>query len=371
MLSLTSIVDVRVNAARSADTGTGFSTGLILAPGSGTSVTDEQRLRTYVSAGDMLADVSGDFTASSPAYLAAKSYFEANPAPDRVYVSLYPSNRNPADGLDAVLDRANDFYGIYTTETNAAKILTLAAHVAELKIHAVLFCTGTGTVAEATGSNGILKRMHDLETARVCTIYGADAYAGAALMGTAMGLTRNFGDAPFALCYKRIGGMQPVTLTESEIASIKELNANVYITRGLNRRLIENGTVANGLRYDEVLFMDRIAAELQEAALALLTGNTGRLAQTDETSAAFINRFSAILAEYAGRDVLATGPWRGELVGRIAPGDVIENGYMLWAEPYDTQSDADRAAHKAMPIHVALCLAGSVESLVINIDVTM
>ena len=58
MLSLTSIVDVRVNAARSADTGTGFSTGLILAPGSGTSVTEEQRLRTYVSAADMLADVS-------------------------------------------------------------------------------------------------------------------------------------------------------------------------------------------------------------------------------------------------------------------------------------------------------------------------
>ena len=51
--------------------------------------------------------------------------------------------------------------------------------------------------------------------------------------------------------------------------------------------------------------------------------------------------------------------------------DIIENGYMLWADPYDTQSDADRAAHKAMPIHAALCFAGSVESLIINIDVTM
>ena len=56
MLSLTSIVDVRVNAARAANSGTGFSTGLILAPASGTSVTEEQRLRTYVSAGDMLAE---------------------------------------------------------------------------------------------------------------------------------------------------------------------------------------------------------------------------------------------------------------------------------------------------------------------------
>ena len=49
----------------------------------------------------------------------------------------------------------------------------------------------------------------------------------------------------------------------------------------------------------------------------------------------------------------------------------MENGYLLWADSYDLQSDADRRAHKAMPVHIALCLAGSVESLVINIDVTM
>ncbi len=371
MLSLTSIVDVRVNTARTSAAGTGFSTGLILAPASGTSVTDEQRLRLFASAEDMLADPSGDFTANSPAYLAAKSYFAASPAPDRVYVSLYPSNRNPADGLDAVLDRVNDFYGIYTTETNLAKVMSLAAHVEELKIHAVLFIGATGTVAEATGSNGLLKRMYDLKPARVCTIYGADSYAAAALTGTAMGLTRSFGDAPFALCYKQIAGMQPTVLTESEIATIKALNGNVYITRGVNRRLLENGTVVSGLRYDEVLYMDRIAADLEEAALALLTGNTGRLAQTDETSAVFINRFSAILADYAGRDVLATAPWRGDPVGQIQRGDIIENGYMLWADSYDLQSDADRAAHKAMPIHAALCFAGSVESLVINVDVRL
>ena len=32
-------------------------------------------------------------------------------------------------------------------------------------------------------------------------------------------------------------------------------------------------------------------------------------------------------------------------------------------------SDADRAAHKAMPIHIALCPAGSVETLLISVDV--
>ena len=42
---------------------------------------------------------------------------------------------------------------------------------------------------------------------------------------------------------------------------------------------------------------------------------------------------------------------------------------MLWAESYDNQSEADRAAHKAMPIQAALTLAGSLESIVITVNV--
>ena len=44
---------------------------------------------------------------------------------------------------------------------------------------------------------------------------------------------------------------------------------------------------------------------------------------------------------------------------------------MLWADSYDTQSEADRAAHKAMPVQVALTLAGSLESVVINVNVQL
>ena len=55
----------------------------------------------------------------------------------------------------------------------------------------------------------------------------------------------------------------------------------------------------------------------------------------------------------------------------LTPGDVLENGFLLWADAYDLQSDADHAAHKAMPIHVALSLAGSVETLLIEIDVSL
>ena len=57
-------------------------------------------------------------------------------------------------------------------------------------------------------------------------------------------------------------------------------------------------------------------------------------------SAMFINSFSGILAGYTDRKVLVTAPWRGQ-------------------------------AHKAMPIQVALTLAGSLESVVINVNVQL
>ena len=286
-------------------------------------------------------------------------------------VSLYPASEAPADALEAVLARTAGFYGVYACETDAEKQLALAARLTGLKCHAVLFCGATGDPEEDAGADGLLSALFRMGTDRACGLYGADCYAPAALMGTAMGLVRASGETPFALCYRRIPGTEPTDMTETELARLKALNANVYITRGLSRRLLENGTVASGLRFDEVLSLDRIALELREAALALLTENPGRLPQTDETSAVFINRFSAILNAWSARNVLATAPWRGGAVGSIQPGDIIENGYLLWADSYDRQSDEDRAAHKAVPVHAALCFAGSVECLVIQLDVTV
>ena len=107
------------------------------------------------------------------------------------------------------------------------------------------------------------------------------------------------------------------------------------------------------------------------AAVALLANNTGKLPQTDDSTAMFINSFSGILARYTDRNVLSSASWRGPAVGSLQPGDVIENGFLLWADYYDTQPEADRQAHKAMPIQVALTLAGSLESVVINVNVQL
>ena len=64
----------------------------------------------------------------------------------------------------------------------------------------------------------------------------------------------------------------------------------------------------------------------------------------------FINRFSSILMKYADRGILASSVWRGADVGPVRGGEIVENGFLLWADSYDDQSDADRAAHRAVPV---------------------
>ena len=193
--------------------------------------------------------------------------------------------------------------------------------------------------------------------------------SSAALMGTAMGLELSHTGSAFALCYKTINGIQPSALTETEADAIKALNGNVYLTRGYTHLLLERGTVSSGSRYDEILYLDKIADDLQNAAVSLLAENPDHLPQTDDSTAQFINRFTSILSGYADRGVLASGLWRGAETGPLHAGDTVENGFALWADSYDNQSDADRAAHKAVPVQVALVLAGSIESIVITVNV--
>ena len=117
------------------------------------------------------------------------------------------------------------------------------------------------------------------------------------------------------------------------------------------------------------MYLDMIAEDLQNAAFSLLADNPDKLPQTDDASAQFMNAFSSVLIGYTNRGILATAKLRCTAVGRISSGDYIENGFALWADSYDNQSEADRAAHKAVPIQCALTLAGSLESVVITVNV--
>ncbi len=371
MLSIDTIARVVVNAARTTAAPSVFDTGLLLVKDS--SFTAAKRLKAYTSGTDAAAGLIADgFAASTEAYKAAVKYFAASPAPGKLLVSCYPSSETPAQALAAVLNETADFYGIAlgAAETDE-RILALEAAVSAGEKPCMLFLQLSGTPAQAVADHSLLHTLYDRSSKRTVATYASALSDAAAVMGTAMGLQLANRASAFALCYKEVPGMETSTLSQTQVDAIKTLGGNVYVTRGYSFRLLENGQTPSGYRYDEVLYMDMIAADLQSAAVAMLAENTGKMPQTDDSSAQFMNRFSGILAGYTDRNVLAPAVWRGSAVGSIQPGDVLENGFSLWADSYDNQPEADRAAHKAMPIQAALTLAGSLESVVINVNVKL
>ena len=369
MLSISTIARVTVNVIRSDSVPTSFDTGLLLLKDA--AFTAEKRLRSYASSAEAAAGLTADgFGEGTEAYAAAQKYFAALPAPGRLWVSCYPSSESPSQALDAVLERTRDFYGVALPDgIPDADLLALHTHVSGLDKPCMLFLPLLGTPASVTAADSLLTRLHAAGSRRAVAVYAASVSDAAAVMGAAMGLQASHTASAFALCYKAVPGMAPSDLTQAHADAIEALGGNVYVTRGYTRTLLEKGSTPSGYRYDEVLYLDMIAEDLQSAAVALLADNPDRLPQTDDASAQFMNAFSAVLIRYTDRGILATAPWRGPSAGSIRAGDYIENGFALWADSYDNQSEADRAAHKAVPIQCALTLSGSLESVVITVNV--
>ena len=369
MLSINSIARVIVNTVRASASSASFDTGLLMVQDP--NYEDTRRLQTYRSAAEAAAGLETlGFSTTSEVYKAAVKYFAASPAPGCLLVSCFPEGEDIRDSLDAVLNFTSAFYGVMICGTlTAVNWLAFAQHVEALPQPLMLFVPVTGTPSAAVEANGILDRLCGARVKRAFPFYCSAISDCAAVMGTAMGLELAHKGSAFALCYKTINGIRPSELTQSQVESLKALNGNVYVARGFTHFLLENGTTANGQRYDEVLYVDKIAEDLQNAAVTLLAENLDKMPQTDDSTAQFINRFSSILMGYTDRGILASSAWRGSDVDPVRNGDIVENGFILWADSYDDQSDADRAAHKAVPIQCALCLAGSIESIVITVNV--
>ena len=61
------------------------------------------------------------------------------------------------------------------------------------------------------------------------------------------------------------------SIGETELQNIKNNNGNVYINRGATYDLFEQGVMANGVPFDEVINLDVLANGVQLSIMDLLT----------------------------------------------------------------------------------------------------
>ena len=385
MLNMNPVVRVNVSVGANSVSAGVFDVGALITPeaGTGTALTTTSRFAVYTDLAEVLNGVTGTkpaFAATTETYKAAAKYFGVSPAPGNLVVIFYDTTEGTEDTptialLDAV-DKGAEIYGVYyipkASETDANIKTNTAALVSALEglERGVLFYGFTGTVASAITAGSLLRTMAEGGSKRVMGMYcTTDINDAAGLMGIAMGYSRANETGNFALCYKAIASATANSISQSEVESLQSYNGNVYVARTRTGAKLEKGATASGLRFDEVLYIDRIVKDIQDSVYNMIANATGKLPQNDGTTTLFKAEVKAILEAYYGYGVLATAQWRGGAIAGVATGDIVEHGYLVYAESFDTQSALDRAARKAMPLTILICLSGAVESIVINLNV--
>lgn len=228
----------------------------------------------------------------------------------------------------------------------------------------------TGTVF-AVLKAGTFSRAFGIYATTLGGLAPNNIYAAAAAMGVAMGLNTGLNNSYFTMKFKPLVGVLPQTdLSQTDVTRLEGSSANLYISFANSYTWLEQGTVASGSFFDEILNIDMLGSDMQFSVVDLLVANPA-IFQTQSGQTQILNAINGACARSAARGFISGGIWDGATLSgnglSLTPGQSIPNGYLSQSPNYSSQSKADRQARKGMPVYVAIIESGAVHSLIIGV----
>lgn len=279
------------------------------------------------------------------------------------------------DAVTACRQANNEWYGVYACGAAKADILAMAGYIESLATTTRLFATTSDAdvLTAADGSIGVA--LTALSYTRYNVIYSTtqdgaypnNAYAGAALMGRAMGFFTGLANSRFTLNNTKLIGIATEPIDDTALDNILGANLDAYINFSSYYTVIQQGTGGKAF-YDEGVFLDWFANEIQLTMMDLYYQALS-VPQTDAGSTWQIQQANTVCKSAADMGFVAGGQWTGSPLLKLATDDMLPTGYLVQATSYTDQSQADREARKSVPLYIALKLAGSVHSIVIGVYV--
>lgn len=379
-LSLKTIIDIQVNLAAKAAKRKGFNMALIL--GKSNVIPESERVRIYTSADALLED---GFKSDSAEYKAAKLYFSATLAPSRLAVGIQVTkDKDKLAAAQACRAANGEWYVLIPLGATDKEIEALADWVENAQPDTLLAYTTSSknnlsNSQEDAGEEktGIFEKLKKKSYRRSFGLYcaqGDTPDAVAAVIGYAMGANRGTNNSSYTLAYKRLPGVTPDNLTEAQVTFIcgsmtaAGNNGNVYVCRAEEYNILQQGCMADGTSFDEILNIDMLKNDIMLNVMDLLT-STRKVPQTEGGVASIVNVINVACNKYVNTGFIAPGKWNGGEVLNLENGDYLASGYLVQSEPIDSQSQADRDARKAPPIYVCVKLAGAIEFVTIDVYV--
>lgn len=368
-LQLNEVVNFVVNLAQRSAQRKAFN--IMLLVGKNTVIPKEERVRTYTTLEAMLAD---GFTTNDRLYKAAALIKAQSRSPVKFCIGTQDANETMLQAITACREAHYDWYVVVPCdELTVQQHLDNMAYTNACTPDTVYAFTSKAAEDLQGGDGSIFKKAKDLKYRRTIGIYSTkhdDAIAG--IMAYAMGMMTGTINSAFTLKFKGIVGVttenSEAAISVSAVDKLKKQNGNIYVNRGFYYDMFEEGTMADGTFFDEIIYLDKLKNDCQLALMDLFVQNA-KIAQTEGGMTRIHNALNGVLKDYQRIGYLETGVWRGDTILGLKYGDTVNNGYLVQSEPIAEQNQADRENRIAPPIYIALKLAGAIHSAVVQIDV--
>ena len=280
----------------------------------------------------------------------------------------------PLEAFTACRQADTEWYvGIYCADITDAQIIEVANYTESCTPN-TMYAYTTASADAKSADEGIFNTLKSLNYRRTIGQYSTShPDAIAAVIGWAMGAmgaaTMN---SAYTIAYKAETGVQAEnylqTFTTNTVNNIKANNGNVYINRGEYYNVFEEGKMADGSWFDEIIYLDKFQNDMQLGIMDLLVANN-KIPQTEAGMSRIKNEVKVVCDDMNRIGFIAEGTWKGADMMKLHYGDTLPGGYLIQSEPISEQSQANRDARIAPPIYVSLKLAGAIHHVTVQIDV--
>lgn len=264
-----------------------------------------------------------------------------------------------SEALQTLQDYNQSWYGFtFVNGISDADVLEAAAW-AEARIKIFGFTSADPNIANQSNLSNLALSLNALEYSRTFGVYDDnDLYAAVSVFGRAFTTNFNNQNSTITLKFKKLPGITPIVITETQRLTLTERNINYYSEFGDSAMLAE-GVMVNGRFFDEVHGLDWLLNAIETNVFGYMYTAKTKIPQTDPGVARLVQQAEKACQEGVRNGLLAPGQYNGEPLGAVETGDFLAKGYYIFAQPIAEQNQSDREARKAPPIQGILKGAGA------------